>query len=51
MPGKNYVMSSTKSFPMFGFEGQRLDFFNPSGTKILGSAVILGALNSILGKF
>lgn len=49
--GKDYVMSNTKSFPMYGFEGQRVDSFNPSGTKDLGSAFVFGAINSILGKF
>lgn len=49
--GKDYVMSNTKSFPIYGFEGQRVDSFNPSGTKDLGSAFVFGAINSILGKF
>ena len=49
--GKSYVMSNTKSFPMYGFEGQRVDSFNPSGTKDLGSVFIFGAITSILGKF
>ena len=49
--GKSYLMSNTKSFPIYGFEGQRADSFNPSGTKDLGSALIFGAITSILGKF
>ena len=49
--GKSYIMSNTKSFPIYGFEGQRVDSFNPSGTKDLGSAFIFGAVTSILGKF
>jgi hypothetical protein len=48
--GKSYRMSNTKSFPMYGFEGQRIDSFNPSGTKDLGSAFIFGAINTILDK-
>ena len=49
--GKSYIMSKTKSFPIHGFEGQRVDSFNPSGTKDLGSALIFSAITSILGKF
>ena len=48
--GKSYRMSNTKSFSMYGFEGQRIDSFNPSGTKDLGSAFIFGAINTILDK-
>jgi|688.fasta_scaffold1164352_2 hypothetical protein len=48
--GKDYVMSNTKSFPIYGFEGRQVDSFNPSGTKDLGSAFVFGAINSILGK-
>lgn len=48
--GKTYRMSNTKSFPTYGFEGQRIDSFNPSGTKDLGSAFIFGAINTILEK-
>lgn len=48
--GKSYRMSNTKSFPIYGFEGQRIDSFNPSGTKDLGSAFIFGAINSILDR-
>ena len=49
--GKDYVMSNSKSFPIYGFEGRQVDSFNPSGTKDLGSAIVFGAINSILGKF
>jgi hypothetical protein len=48
--GKSYRMSNTKTFSMYGFEGQRIDSFNPSGTKDLGSAFIFGAINTILDK-
>jgi hypothetical protein len=48
--GKSYRMSNTKSFSTYGFEGQRIDSFNPSGTKDLGSAFIFGAINTILDK-
>lgn len=46
--GKSYRMSNTKTFSVYGFEGQRIDSFNPSGTKDLGSAFIFGAITSIL---
>lgn len=48
--GKSYRMSNTKTFSVYGFEGQRIDSFNPSGTKDLGSAFIFGAITSILEK-
>lgn len=48
--GKSYRMSNTKTFSIYGFEGQRIDSFNPSGTKDLGSAFIFGAITSILEK-
>jgi hypothetical protein len=49
--GKDYVIGNSKSFPIYGFEGRQVDSFNPSGTKDLGSAIVFGAINSILGKF
>ena len=49
--GKSYVTSSTKSFPKYGFEGQQVDSFNPSGTKDFGSAFVFGAITSLLGTF
>lgn len=48
--GKSYRMSNSKTFSMYGFEGQRIDSFNPSGTKDLGSAFLFGAINTILDK-
>ncbi len=48
--GKTYKMSTTKSFPIYGCEGQRIDSFNPSGTKDFGSALVLGVLNLIFEK-
>jgi hypothetical protein len=49
--GKDYVIGNSKSFPIYGFEGRQVDSFNPSGTKDFGSAIVFGAINSILGKF
>ena len=49
--GKSYIISSSKSFPIYGFEGRRMDSFNPSGTKDFGSAFVFGAITSFLGMF
>ena len=49
--GQKYHLSGTKSFSNFGFEGQRIDSFNPYGTKDFGTALATGALNLLLGKF
>lgn len=43
-------MSNTKSFSFFGPDGQRIDSFNPSGTNDFKSALITGAINSIIKK-
>ncbi len=48
--GDTYYLSNTKSFSFFGAEGQRIDSFNPSGTNDFRSALIRGAINSLLGK-
>lgn len=49
--GEKHYLSNTKSFSNFGFEGQRIDSFNPYGTKNFGTALASGAINYLLGKF
>ena len=48
--GGKYYISNTKSFSFFGTDGQRIDSFNPSGTNDFKSALINGAINSIIKK-
>ncbi len=48
--GDKYYMSNTKSFSFFGFDGQRIDSFNPNGTNDFKSALLNGAINSIIKK-
>lgn len=48
--GEKYFMSNTKSFSFIGPDGQRIDSFNPSGTNDLRSALIVGAIHSLLDK-
>jgi hypothetical protein len=49
--GQKYQLSTTKSFSNLGWEGQRIDSFNPYGTADIKTALASGALNLFLSKF
>ena len=49
--GQKHQLSTIKSFSNFGYEGRRIDSFNPYGTKDFGAALASGAINFLLGKF
>jgi hypothetical protein len=49
--GNNYYLTNTKSFPMFNFDGTRIDSFNPNGACDLGSGIVSGLINLLFEKF
>lgn len=46
-----YYVTNTKSFPIYNFDGSRIDSFNPSGVRDLGSGIVNGLINSFLRTF
>lgn len=49
--GETYFLSNTMSFSTLNaFDLNRIDSFNPNGTKNFGSALIFGVLNLIFEK-
>ena len=48
--GEQYCLSNTKSFPIYNFDGTKIDSFNPNGASDLGSGIVSGLLNLFLGK-
>jgi hypothetical protein len=47
----SYYLSNTKSFPIYNFDGTKIDSFNPNGASDLGSSIASGLLNLLIGKF
>lgn len=45
-----YYLSNTKSFPIYNFDGTKIDSFNPNGVSDLGSGIVSGILNLFFGK-
>jgi hypothetical protein len=45
-----YYLSNTKSFPIYNFDGTKVDSFNPNGVSDLGSGIVSGILNLFFGK-
>lgn len=43
--GERYYLSNTKSFPIYNFDGTKIDSFNPNGASDLGSGIVSGLLN------
>ncbi|WP_295337273.1 hypothetical protein [Flavobacterium sp.] len=46
-----YYLTNTKSFPIYNFDGTRIDAFNPNGASDLGSGIVNGLVNMLLKKF
>ncbi|WP_412464942.1 hypothetical protein [Flavobacterium mekongense] len=49
--GEEYYLSNTKSFPIYNFEGTKIDSFNPNGACDLGSGLVNGLINLLFEKF
>lgn len=47
----HYYLSNTKSFPMYNFDGTKIDSLNPNGVSDMGSAIASGILNLFFEKF
>lgn len=45
-----YYLSNYKSFPIYNFDGTKIDSFNPNGVSDLGSAIASGILNLFFEK-
>ncbi len=45
-----YYLSNYKSFPIYNFDGTKIDSFNPNGVSDFGSAIASGILNLFFGK-
>lgn len=45
-----YYLSNTKSFPIYNFDGTKIDSFNPNGVSDLGSGIVSGILNLFFEK-
>ncbi|WP_162126603.1 hypothetical protein [Flavobacterium phycosphaerae] len=43
-----YYMSNIKSFPNYGFDGIKMDSFNPYGTSDIGGTIVSGLINLLL---
>ena len=43
-----YYMSNLKSFPNYGFDGIKMDSFNPYGSSDIGGTVVSGLINLLL---
>jgi hypothetical protein len=48
--GNNYYSTNTKSFPIYNFDGGRIDSMSPSGVRDLGSGIVNGLVNTLLKK-
>ena len=48
--GERYYLSNTKSFPIYNFDGTKIDSFNPNGSSDLGSGIVSGLLNLFIDK-
>lgn len=46
-----YHLSNYKSFPIYNFDGTRIDSLNPNGVSDMGSAIASGILNLFFEKF
>lgn len=46
-----YYLSNHKSFPIYNFDGTKIDSFNPNGACDFGSGIVSGILNLFLEKF
>mgnify|MGYP006146592111 CR=1 FL=1 len=49
--GEQYYLSNTKSFPIYNFDGTKIDSFNPNGACDLGSGIVSGLINLLFEKF
>lgn len=46
-----YYMTNNKSFPVYNFDGSKVDSFNPNGVSDFGSGVLSGIVNLLFEKF
>jgi hypothetical protein len=46
----NYYLTNTKSFPIYNFDGGRIDSMSPNGSRDLGSGIVNGLVNMLLKK-
>ena len=46
----NFHLTNTKSFPIYNFDGGRIDAMSPNGARDLGSGLVNGLVNMLLNK-
>lgn len=49
--GEQYYLNNTKSFPIYNFDGTKIDSFNPNGACDLDSGIVSGLINLLFEKF